>query len=363
MEMHFLTPKKSSLLTLLLATSYIIGDETPPASQKKDTTAQMMAGYSAPCCINVDQSYDFFLSGSFIYWQPKQENMELGIVSNLTDSDDIVNGKYVDLNFDYKPGFKVGLGMNFDCDKWDTFLEYTWFRAKETVRKNLNPNNTEISLIPSWQFPAFLNPTYSSGSEKWKLRMDLFDWDLARNSHVGKKLCLRPFIGLRGAIINQKIKVDYINKTAAALLISPSTSVYQKSHSWGIGPRFGIDSNWNLGAGFRLFGNGEFDILCTRYDLKTVQEAIDSDESTFSLKQNNISYLRTHADFELGFGWGSYFAKNKWHIDLAAGYGFQVFFNQNMFRTVLSTDVISKSIVPNGNLYIQGLTATARLDF
>lgn len=361
--MRFLTFKKSSLLPLFLATTYVIGDEAPYTSQKEDRTSQMMAGYNAPCCIDVDQSYDLFLSGSFIYWQPRQENMELGIVSDLTDSNDIVNGKYVDLNFRYKPGFKVGLGMNFDYDQWDTFIEYTWFRSTETVRKNLNPNNTEIHLIPAWQFPAFLNPTYSSGSEKWKLRMDLIDWDLARNCFVGKKLCLRPFIGLRGAIIDQKVTVDYVNTTAAALLISPSTYVHQKSHSWGIGPRVGIGSNWNLGAGYRLFGNGEFDVLFTQYNLRTVQAAIDSDDSTYSLKQNNVNYLRTHVDLKLGLGWGSYFAKNKWHIDLAADYGFQVFFNQNMFRSVLSTDVVSKSILPNGNLYIQGLTATARFDF
>jgi hypothetical protein len=73
--------------------------------------------------------------------------------------------------------------------------------------------------------------------------------------------------------------------------------------------------------------------------------------------------LRTHLDFELGFGWGSYFDNNNWHIDLSASYGWQVFFAQDMFRHFESTSYIGGNTNPHGDLFVQGLTATLRVDF
>ena len=163
----------------------------------------------ACCRIQVERSYDFFTELSFIYWQPIQENMSLGVVSDSSSVNDIVNGDVVDLDFTYKPGFKVGFGMNFDYGMWDTFLAYTWLRGTQEASASLNPNNLSKGLFPAWEIPSFLNPTYSSGSEKWTLQLHLIDWDLGRNYAVGTELCLRPFIGLCAAIIDQDLHVDY----------------------------------------------------------------------------------------------------------------------------------------------------------
>ncbi|MBI2743582.1 MAG: hypothetical protein HYX48_06670 [Chlamydiales bacterium] len=356
--MRFRTLAQSVFSTSLLATSLVLGDQS--GSGVKDT--KMQTGYNSPCRISVDRPYDFFLSGSFIYWQPIQENMQLGVVSK-TSSQDLVNGHEIDLDFDYKPGFKVGLGMNFSRDNWDTFIEYTWFRATEHVRKKLNPNNTQTTLLPAWQIPDFLNPKYSSGSEKWKLRMDLIDWDLAKSYKIGTKLCLRPFFGVRAALIDQKVKVDYVNVTSSALLISPSTSIRQSSDSWGVGPRAGLSSHWKFCKNFRLFSSGEVDILFTQYDLKSSQTGDPTVANRYIVKKNDANYLRTHLELNLGLGWGSYFASDRYHVDLSAGYGFQVFFDQNMFRNTSNTDAVGKGTWPNGNLYIQGLTTSLRFDF
>jgi hypothetical protein len=358
--MHFSMSTKSSFILSLFATSLAAAETAQVVPQK---TEAMAPGYNAPCRIEVQRPYDFFLSGSFTYWQPIQENMELGVVSNSSATFDLVNGKAVDLDFDYKPGFKVGFGMNFDHDKWDTFAEYTWFRATEHVRRELDVNNAAITLLPAWQIPNFLNPQYQAGSEKWRLRMDLVDWDLGRSCTVGTKLCLRPFIGLRGAFIRQNVEVDYLNVTPAALAIVPSTSVHQSSHSWGVGPRVGLSSNWKFGKGFRVYTKEEVDVLFTQYDLKSRQTSAVSVANQYIVKQDDANYLRAHVELDLGLGWESYFISDKYHIDFSADYGFQVFFDQNMFRSAASAQAVGKSVVPNGNLYIHGLTATARFDF
>ena len=293
-----------------------------------------------------------------------QENMSLGVVSNTTDFFDLVNGREVQLDFEYAPGFKVALGMNLNHDKWDTLLQYTWYRATSKVHKTLDPFNLNISLLPAWIIPSSLSPNFSYGSETWKLKLDLLDWDLARSYHVGKQLCFRPFVGIRGALIHQNVRVNYLNQNPSTLALFPNTYVTQTSHSWGVGPRIGLSSDWNLGRGFRIYSEGEMDILYTQYThLKLTQTSTTATPNRYIVREHDASYLRTHLELNLGLGWETYFACNKYHIDLSADYGFQVFFDQNMFRNTVINYAVGKSISPNGDLFIQGLTATARFDF
>ena len=360
---------KLSLILSLVAISSASADYSGSDTTKKETAAskteknQMQAGYDASCRIAIDRSYDFFISGSFTYWRPSQDNMALGAVSDNSGDLDLVNAKIKNLDFDYKPGFKVGIGMNFDYDEWDSFIQYTWFRGTEHASKDLDSDDPSTVLLPAWQSPSFLNPQYNSGSEKWTLNLDLLDWDLARSYHVGKRLCFRSFLGLRAAWIHQKVHVEYVNKNLAMAAIWPSTEVSQKADSWAIGPRMGLSSNWDLTGGWRLFGDVEFDILCTHYDLESTQTSDVSTPNRYLVDDDDANYLRMHTELNFGFGWGTYFCSNKYYIDLSAGYGFQVFFDQNMFLSTVSNTAFGKNIAPNGNLYMQGLTASLRFDF
>ncbi len=340
--------------------SLLLAEQSMASDKPKN---ELMPGYNASCRTAVDRKCDLFIDASFIYWQPIQDNMQLGVVSNNSAALDLVHGHEVLLSGNFRPGFQVGLGMNFDYDQWDSYLEYTWYEAKEKAHVSLDPASTTKFLLPAWQIPDFLNPQYSSGSEKWKLTMNLLDWDLARGYNVGTKLCFHPFIGFRAAWIKQSVHVDYVNEDPADESVWPSTYIHDSSSSWGVGPRLGIGMNWNLGAGFRLIGDGEWDILYTQYDLKSSQISDTTASNQYIVNTKNVDCLRTHANLDLGLGWGTYFFNKKYHIDFLADYCFQVFFDQNMFRSTVSAQAIGKSILPNGNLYIQGLTLKARFDF
>lgn len=317
---------------------------------------QLTCAYNAPARIEVRGCWDIYASGSFTYWQAVQDNMELGSVNSTLVPFDVT---VQNMDFSFEPGFKVALGMNFDHDNWDTRIEYTWFRGNTSTSVSLDPAGT-FFLYPSWTNPAsVVTDIYFAGSERWKLHMDLLDWELARAYFVGKKLTFRPFIALRGAWIRQNLDVDY---TLPAGLTLSATSVDKKSHSWAVGPRAGLNTNWIFGDGFRIYGNGAADILYTRYTkLRSTQSAAGVD--TFIVRQNGYGVMRPHLELELGLGWGSYFDCNNWHIDFAAGYTFQVFYDQNMFRSFHDDVGILHSTSPNGNLYIQGLTVTVRFDF
>lgn len=315
---------------------------------------QLSCAYNAPARIEVRGCWDVYASASFTYWQPIQDNMELGVVTT-TNADGSTDGIVENFNANFKPGFKVALGMNFDHDSWDTQVQYTWFRGTTSKSRNLDPTVPAEVLLPLWTVPAS-SEQFFAGSEKWKVHMDLLDWELGRSYYVGKKLTFRPFFAVRGAWIRQNLDVNY-----TAPVFTNLVSEDKVSRSWAVGPRAGLYTDWMFCDGFRLFGNGAGDILFTRYTTLRSVETVGIVPATVT--QRNLDTVRPHLDLELGLGWGSYFDCNNWHIDLSAGYNFQVFFDQNMFRHFDDDIATVNSTSPNGNLYLQGLTITARVDF
>lgn len=320
---------------------------------------QLPCAYNAPARIEVKCPWDLYVSASFTYWQPIQSNMEICVVG--TGSDETFTGSVENFNADFEPGFKVGVGMNFDHDSWDTQMVYTWFRGN--THESVTAGEDEV-ILPLWTSPVDLISNgieFGSASESWKLHMDLLDWELARSYYVGRKLTFRPFIAVRGAWIRQNLNVSYespLVQTSASLFVD------KKSHSWAVGPRMGIATNWIFCDDFRIFGNGAADILFTRYtSLKSVDTHVGRSTTEFVIRQHDYNAIRTHLELELGLGWGMYLDCYNWHLDFSAGYNFQVFFDQNMFRHICDDVLIVNSISPNGNLYMQGLTLTARVDF
>lgn len=350
---------------------------TPPKCQPSPPPVQ--SGYVTPAAIDLCEAWDVYASASFTYWQPMQENMELGIVSDNAGADFNVspfgiNGYLVNPHASFKPGFKVGLGAQLNDDGWDTNVQYTWFRSTQETSTTLDSAAAPSTVLyPTWTLTsvnAFVYLSYYAATQKWRLNMDLLDWELGRSGYVGKQLSVRPFFAIRAAWIRQGIDVGYFHEN---LDLAPNADhfvlVSKTSHSWALGPRAGLNTNWMIGEGFRLYGNGAADLLFTRYTkLRSQQQSYLSTGTPIAgqakfVDQNSLDCLRAHLDLEFGIGWGSYFCNNRCHADLSAGYNIQMFCHQNMFRHFTDSLEMGNSISTNGDLYLQGLTATARFDF
>lgn len=351
----------------------------------------MNCAYNAPAEINVgcQGDIDFFASGSFLYWQPILENMSIAYVNTtnvfLAAPERSLQGSFVDMNFKYKPGFKVGLGMNLQVDDWDGFTEYTRVHGEHRASTNGGPDANVPMVYPTFGHPFLLSHTigasavFNSASATYNNNLDFVDAEMGRTYYVGKSLIFRSAWGARGSWITQHVHVNYNNFTSlvatdpAGVIVSINSSVdvYQRQRSWGVGPRTGLMMDWMLGQGVRFFGSGYGDILYHKFKIQDKTVAIPRINRGSLLIGNPISVvsyekvgaLRTHLDLEMGFGWGSYFDNNNWHIDLSASYGWQVFFDHNMFRSFTDDFVIGNNHIPNGNLYVHGLTVTARVDF
>jgi hypothetical protein len=323
--------------------------------------SNLSPGYNAPDKIAVRSSWSLDTTGTFLYWMPMEENLEPGILLN-TSSSTLTKGEVVDFSFSFTPAFKLGLGFGMEEDQWVFMMEYTRLRSSMKTSPNVPAGDAISPILLMPQITGSNN--YNSVQQRWHLTFDFVDACLSRSYFNGTQLSFCYFFGVRGAWIYQSLVNQFGSIGNTVRGISTSMGIIDstlKSDSWAVGPRVGLNGNWHLGKGARIYGNGAADLLFTRYKISR-EESSTFLGLTYDVNQRQINTLRAHIDLELGLGWGSHFGDKRWHIDFSAGYGFQAFFDQNMFRAFYATGS-SVGEAPHGNLYVQGLSAKAQLDF
>lgn len=257
-----------------------------------------------------------------------------------------VTGGLVGPDFDWEPGFKVGIGFNTDYDDWTASLEYTWVRSRTS--------NTSTGVFESlnWSIPSGLNFALSVNT-RWRMNLDRLDLTFARPYYQGQALTVTPFGGLRGQWIRQHYSI------ATSLFGELEGDINTRSHSWAIGPVVGANTHWLIGYGFRFEGVAAGSILYTRYKKVSQNESVIG--IGFASRMNHFGFLRPTAELGAGLGWGSYLGCQDFYIDFSARYDFHVLWNQNVMVDFVNT----MNGVPGttGNLYMHGLTLTALFAF
>jgi len=350
-----------STAVILAASSVVSAQQTPvskPASCCFEQGYEICndtypAAYNAPARIDVQCSWDIFATASFIYWHVDQEVMQLALPQTYGGA----VGQFLIQDFGYKPGFKVGLGINFGHDNWVGFVEYTWLHQITDTGTSTVPSDADYWFVTSW-FNSIVRPT-TVGS-KWRMNIDIVDATLSRPFYQGRKLTILPFGGLRGAWIHQNLKINAVGRwqqIRVATMLSRN-----HSHNWAVGPRAGLQAHWLLGWGFRFEGDAAASLLYTRFTKVTHAESVNDVTVAFS-SFKDYSVVRPMADMGVGIGWGSYFDRQNYHFDLLAAYDFNVMWGQNMIPKTSSRSALTGDNSEATDLHLHGLTVTARFDF
>lgn len=107
-----------------------------------------------------------------------------------------------DQDFEFKPGFRIGVGYNLGYDDWDLHFGYTWdyTHVKTSVTgQYMNGLGTIIGTLT----PLPINDgslsyvAYERGESRWQNQFNVWGLDLGRNYFVGKLLALKPTLGLK----------------------------------------------------------------------------------------------------------------------------------------------------------------------
>lgn len=283
----------------------------------------------------------FFVTGDALVWKANQEGLQFAL-QNTTESLPPAVGALYRPDFDFQAGFRFGLGYNTSYDNWDVYLNWTFFQPSSD--KSLSSEGYKIVDLSSPATGGNYLSTFESATAHWRLHLNVLDLDLGRNFYVSPHLALRPHIGIRSAWIFQNQNVTY-----ACDFID---TVKLTNNYWGIGIVAGLDSTWDLGMGFSVYGNIAASNISGFYNLALleVQQGVTLNNIT---EKPHVSKAIT--DFQLGLRWEKLFD--------SAFLLFQVGWEQHIFYNQLQWQGGAFGPTPNGDLGISGVTIAARVGF
>jgi hypothetical protein len=325
----------------------------PLPSGKYQPTYNLSAIPQINCMKNV------YVDASFIYWQPIEQGLDIGIDLGTASS----QGKVYNVDMNFSPGFKIGLGGFLSkLDSWDLFAEYTWMTSKE--KKTVSGGSL---LRFNWVFAnrIFYNQVDSIHSDI-KLDFQNGEFLVGRIAYQGNHLHLKPVFGPKFSYIKHRFNLtaDNLRETNSG---SPATVdkyfVDAKSNSWLLGAKVGLESYWLVNCNFKFFAKLGQSLLYQRSDTKELFFRIggnlgDGTDFNFKNKKSDIIF---NTDILAGIGFASYFCHDKYFVDFDLGYDFNIYLNQN-FIAELANDSVSIH-KENGYLAFHGLRVNLRLNF
>lgn len=174
-------------------------------------------------------AYSFELFAEPLYWRAT-EVIDWAFTNNQSTTNQSITYKTID--FDYKPGFRVGVGLKGDLDTELYFTKY-FTDAKDQVY-----GNTTSAFLATKIAQPSAGFAYQAEQVDFDIDYNMIDWDLGKRFYVTQSLMLRPIVGISGGWIDQKIKTN--------LQGAISASENLKNNFYGVGPKAGIEAQIKL---------------------------------------------------------------------------------------------------------------------
>lgn len=313
--------------------------------------------YNAPAHAQVVNGYNLFITGDFLYWKATENGLTFAVEADH-HSGDFLSGKLklIDPSFRWDCGFRLGAGFNIPHGQWDIYVN--WTRLLTGAHKHVRAS-ADGGLLPVWAFPAGqLNiGLVSEAKAFWKLHLNIIDVELGKEFYVGKKLSLRPHLDVRTVFVNQHYTVDYngINPTIF-------DQIKIRGNYWGVGPRAGIDMQWNIWKGFSIYGNADISLVYGEFNIHEKEEAPSLPDNQLSFREE-MHMARAISGLGIFLGWDHMFGHDEYHFGILAGWEQLMFFEQNQFFRFLDPFYQGSIVSNQGDLMLQGLTISARIDF
>lgn len=353
--------KKSITFLLFILLSFNLNAESDQTNLNEATE---LVNPSA----NIDVPGQVFASGEILYWTAKQNNLFYGqTVQYLQSGSDAyvrtLLGDLEKVEPKWHSGFRIKIGVNLHHDNWDYYTDWTRYHAKS----NDSTKNTVTTLwgTTSRQVAGFSRDS----SAEWALGFDSWTLDLGRNSWVGKYLVLRPHFGVKGAVISQKMTVQYNYLQLAT--VSSSNPLFKgkikpRSIFAGTGLEGGLDLIFFVQKHWGIYLNSEASMLYGRFNCNFIEWQDDLTNHEYvciGRSRDNFYQGIAGGRINMGLTFGSYLFDEKAHLMFRAGWEENIWFGVNKIQHFVHKLDEGKMYQQNQNLSLQGLVINLRADF
>jgi hypothetical protein len=245
---------------------------------------------------DVKSGFDFTLTG--LYLRPTADNSQLFYATTTTGG---FNNHYNEPG--YSPAFGLGMG-------------YTFKNSGNDVRLNWTHLNSSDDDSTSGHVNVPVNALNGTANSTVKFKYDAVDLDFGQYLSMGTHLQTRWFAGARFAQITQDQNALYTGEER------PNATATNSSKFTGIGPRFGVNSNYYLGHNFGFVAQFAGSLLVGSVE----SNAALNDVSASAIDNPSQSRVVPALDGKLGLDY-SKMMHNGSNFTVEAGYQVSEYFN------------------------------------
>lgn len=305
----------------------------------------------------------FWLNADLLYFKPKEKSIVLtNKATDLFTTADVTLRHAVCPSFKWAPGCRIGFGYLLSNCAWDMVANWTHFNTHVQQRRSTH-GDIGLGMFPIWSLADdILRYDWVAKAKLcWRLKLNLFDLDFGRTCSWDM-FSLRPIVGLRVAAIHQDLGVRYgggIFANGLNLADLDSTFGYDtinmKNNFWGIGPRFGLEPQFSLGGGWKLYASACGTLACGFFDVHQKETYL-----TAVRYQRNCSPVKFNGmlDATGGIMWKAFCRENRYAFTFAVGWEYHIFFDQ----VALKGDKFCL-VSRDRNFVLNGVAVSARCDF
>lgn len=310
-------------------------------------------------------------NGEFLYLKPQQSNQEFALLSDPGAFGPLFSspgfGKIKQVELDWSPGFRIGLGYRLPHDGWDLSATYTYYRSDSS--KSLGS-----SAVPGQLKPLIFNTDRADdfadiGRASLDLRLDSFDLLLGRTYKTSETTTVGLHGGLAAAWISDDMRARFFGTDY------PSTAGLgahwdDKNDFSGFGLKLGVDGDWRLFHGISLFGKADVSLLTGKFELHHFEAQDVDNNGVFSPLDTEID-ANTRQEvhrivpvtyLSAGAAWNHKINSNL-NIKVSAGYEMTNYFNFIHRRQFTDDSNEAHSILSEGNFGLHGFVFKIKLDF
>lgn len=326
---YFIRNIQAATFILIASISHAYGDYGNPPSFEENQ-----------CCYSCQEpSSKGFICADLIYWRAFEGGLDTCVprrVSDTTTSEGFVtsrfNGRSKDPHFQWEPGFRIGTGYGKACSNLDVEAYWTHFHSNSHGSKNGN-------------------------RRRWRLNFDVVDVVVGYQTDLNSCFVLKPFAGLRGAKIDQKLHINESplhepsssSSSSTLLDVLITSNRRNKEEFTGVGPLLGVEGDFKIGCSLSLYATGAVSWMYGHFDVRLIENDETEDTQSFCKVTKHLEACVTAADIAFGVRWHKCFCNNM-RLVLQLGLEHHRYFDFNRIGAY-------------GDLSFDGVSLSAGVDF
>lgn len=272
----------------------------------------------------------FSIIAEVLYWQLREGSDE-NWAQNISPKGAEQSVTIYDAPFSSSPGFRAGFAYEEPSGAWGAAMFYTYYQTSAKDRASGNVYSAYLGNFFACNTDGEnFGPFYDSAKVDWDFSFHTIDLELGRKFVIDRMLSIRPFVGLKAAIIKQDIDSHWYGpKEEIAGIIVPidtfDTARERISNDfWGIGPTLGFDTIWPVYESINIIASLSGALMWGHWTFS--DHYVNDGGASIHIKSEDHNEAATMARGFLGLEWSKEFSRTALSVHLV--YEAQVWFDQ-----------------------------------